>query len=343
VIGGLPLAELTLRLTAADERERKEQGAAEMHARCIGGRGEGGKERRGPSPGGGARASGYAAPAMRSWGFRILRATFLAILAWVLYHGLDHYGRAWLFVPIVGLVFLLWVAEQLRGMWLRRQRERDWDRWENAVIDPAERPRAIAEVRQALARSLRFGERLRQEQAHLSVVLAELLDAHGRPEESARVLAKVDIGALKPSQAVVVRHAKVVAYLSAGMLDDAEAALAVRSAESGEPDMDARLDLLGAMLAIERGDPEQALQTAAEVEARLPDDGSIQAEARVLRAAALDARGDRAGAVALLRALDAGTLRSLELLGPRRIRPIAVDAQAADAPERAGEAQEGER
>lgn len=266
---------------------------------------------------------------MRTWGFRILRATFMAIVAWLLYQVLDHYDRAWLFFPIALSVFVLWIAEIARRRWTRMKKERDWDRWESAVLDPAARPRAITEVKQALARSQRLGPRLRQEQAHLSVVLAELLDASGRPEEGARVLAKVDVDALPPSQAVVVRHTKVASYLSAGLIDDADAALSVRAKESGEPDMDARLDLLGGMIAVERGDAAKGLAVAEEVEARL-DDPSVKAEARVLKATALDARGDREDAIATLRTLDDATLLSLELLGFPRVRPLAAAARAND-------------
>jgi len=270
---------------------------------------------------------------MRTWGFRVLRATFLAVIAWVLYQVLDRADRAWWFIPIAFGVALLFAAEHARQRWRRRKNEADWDRWEAAVVDPAARPRAIIEVRQALARSLRFGDRLRREQAHLSVILAELLDASGRPEEGARALAKVDLDALTPSQAVVVRHTKVATYLSAGLWDDAEAALAVRAKDSGEPDMDARLDLLGGMIAIERGRPEEALSIAESVAAKL-DDPSIRAETQVLRAAALDAKGERDEAVRALRTLDDATLASLETLGFARIRPVAAAAREHESAQR---------
>jgi hypothetical protein len=159
------------------------------------------------------------------------------------------------------------------------------------------------------------------------VVLAELLDASGKAQEGTRVLAKVDLDALTPSQAVAVRHAKVVTYLSAGLIDDAETALAVRAKDSGEPDMDARLDLLGAMIAIERGDPARALEIAADVEARMPDDASLRAEVRVVRAAALDAKGEREPALEIMRTLDDATLDGLEKLGPERVRPLAAAAR----------------
>jgi hypothetical protein len=264
---------------------------------------------------------------MRTWGWRLARATFMGIVAWFLYQVLDHFDRAWLFLPIVGLVFFSWVAEQARRVYVRRRKEADWDRWEAAVGKPEARPAAIAEVRAALERSRRFGDRLRQEQAHLSVVLAELLEANGRAEEASRVLAKVDLDNLTPAQAVVVRHAKIVAYLSAGSLDDAEAALEVRAKDSGEPDMDARLDLLGAMIRIERGDAAKALETADEVEKRFEADPGLRAEARVVRAAALDAKGHREDAIGVMKTLDAATLSSLEMLGPPRVKPLAADAR----------------
>jgi outer membrane PBP1 activator LpoA protein len=270
-------------------------------------------------------------PAVNPWLFRVLRASAVAVIAWLLYQVLAHYEREWLFVPIALVVFVLWLAEQARALYARRKKEADWDRWEGAVAGPpADRSLAIREVREALRRSVRFGPRLRQEQAHLSVILAELLDAAGQPGEATKVLARVDLDALTPSQAVVVRHARVVAYLSAGMIDDADVVLAVRAKDSGEPDMDARLDLLAGMIAIERGDPERALEIADEVDARLPDDASLHDESTVVRAAAYDARSDRARAIEAMRTLDAETLEALAQLGPARIRPLAAAAREPD-------------
>jgi hypothetical protein len=264
---------------------------------------------------------------MRTWGYRVLRAAFMAILAGVLYETLDRHGQVSWFLPFVGAVFLLWFAEQARRVWVRRKKEADWDRWEAAIFEPGERGNAIMEVQRALARSKRFGARLRQEQAHLSVVLAELLDASNRAPEGIRVLAKIDLDALPPSQAVVVRHAKIVLYLTAELLDEAESVLATRAKESGAPDMDARLDLLGAMIALERGHPERALEVADAVEKHLPDDESLRDELCVLRAAGLDAKGERDRALEILRTLDEGVLDALAKLGPGRVRPLATAAQ----------------
>lgn len=264
---------------------------------------------------------------MRTWGYRVVRAAFMAIVAGVLYEVLDRQGLVSWFLPIVGIVFLLWFAEQARRVWVRRKKVADWDRWEAAIFEPSARNHAIAEVQRALARSKRFGARLRQEQAHLSVILAELLDASGRAPEGIRVLAQIDLDALSPSRAVVVRHAKTVLYLSAGLLDEAETVLATRAPESGEPDMDARLDLLGGMIALERGNPEVALEVADAVEKRLPNDESLQAELRVLRAAGLDAKGEHDRALGILRTLDPDMLAVLAKLGPERVRPLAIAAQ----------------
>lgn len=266
---------------------------------------------------------------MREWAYRILRAAFMAGVGWLLYQVLDRWDREWLFFPIVLVVVVLWVAEQGRRTWVRRKKEALWDRWEAALGDPAARPDAIREVRSALARSLRFGPRLRQEQAHLSVVLAELLDASGRPEEGTKVLAQVDLEALTPSQAVVVRHARVVTYLSAGMLEDAEVSLKTRAKDSGEPDMDARLDLLEAMVAVERDELDRARDIVARVSKAFAGEASLRIECDVARALVEDAAGDRAKAVATLRALDSATLESLEKLGPKRLRPLAEAARAA--------------
>jgi hypothetical protein len=86
---------------------------------------------------------------MKRWGFRIGRATFLAVLAWGLFRVLDGRGHGALFLPIVGVVFLSWVAEQLRGRHVRRKKERDWDSWEAAVLDEEGRARPNGKVKSA--------------------------------------------------------------------------------------------------------------------------------------------------------------------------------------------------
>ncbi len=264
---------------------------------------------------------------MKPWLIRIGRVVAVALFALILYYSLDHWGYAWVMVPVVCVGFLAYLGETLRMRWVRQKRVRDWDRWEASVTDDATRDAAIAEVRDALQKSSRLGPRLRLEQAHLSVILAELLDAAGRPQEASRVLTRVKIDELAPGQAAVVRHAKAVAYLSAGDVENADLTLRVRGSRSEEADVEARLDFLELMVAIERGEPEKALDGAELVAKKVPKDDSIAEEARVVEAAALDALGKRDEAVAKMRALSKETIAALARLGPPRIRPLAKDAQ----------------
>ena len=263
----------------------------------------------------------------RAWLLRAARAAAVGLFAWILYQVLNHYELGWLFWPIAGAVFAFWLWETLRRRHTRRKNIEAWDRWDAAVLDPAARPGAIQEVRQRLAASQRLGPRLRKEQAHLSVVLAELLDASGKPEEAIRVLAKVNLDMLEPGQAAIVRHARVVAYLSAGLLDDAEVAIEARRGASGEPDIDARLDLLGAMIAVERGDLARAATKAADVEDDWKDeDEGLVVEARLVKAAAADAGGQREEALTHLEEISAETLEALVQVGAPRIRALAKAA-----------------
>jgi hypothetical protein len=264
---------------------------------------------------------------MNPWLIRIGRVVAVAFFALILYYALDQYGYAWVMVPIVTVGFLAYLGETLRMRWVRQQRVRDWDRWEASVVDDATREASIGEVRDALQKSHRLGPRLRLEQAHLSVILAELLDAAGRPQEASRVLTRVKIDELAPGQGSVVRHAKAVAYLSAGDVDNADLTLRVRGSRSDEADVEARLDFLELMVAIERGDAEKALEGADVIAKKVPKDDSIAEEARVVEAAALEALGKHDEAVAKMKALSKETIAALARLGPPRVRGIAKDAQ----------------
>jgi hypothetical protein len=258
------------------------------------------------------------------WLLRLGRVVAVAVSAFLLYYTLDYFGQAWAIWPIAILLAALYVGELILQQRRRSKREEDWDRWERAVGDEAARAGAIREVREQLQKARRLGPRLKLDVAHLSVILAELLDASGRPLEGARVLSQVAAEELDKTQAAVVRHAKVVCYLSAGDLENAENALAIRERESGAEDVDARLDLLGFMIAIEKGDAEGALAGAKKYEGTSDPDVAI--ESVVVQAAAEDALGRRDAAIALLDRIERSTLESLALLGQPRIRPLAKAA-----------------
>jgi hypothetical protein len=270
------------------------------------------------------------------WVKHLLRVIAVAVGAFVLYYTLDHFEVAWAIWPIAAVLGLIVGGELFLQSRRRKKRESDWDRWERAVYDAAARPTAIREVREQLAKTRRLGGRLKLDVAHLSVILAELLDASGKPLEGARVLAQVPVEELDKTQAAVVRHAKIVCYLSAGDIENAESALSVRDGANVASDVDERLDLLGFMVAIEKGDAQAALEGAAKLEKA--EDPDVVLESVVVQAAAKDALGDRDGAIALLDRIDEETLESLAVLGQPRIRPLAkaaLDAGARTASESA--------
>lgn len=264
----------------------------------------------------------------RAWLVRLGRMALVGTLSWFAYYVLDHFGISWVLWVALGLGGTAFVVEMILQRSRRRKREADWDRWEAAALDDASRPTAIREIRERLKTIRRLGSRTRLEQAHLSVMLAELLDASGQPAEGAKALAQVPVDELGRAQAAVVRHAKIVCYLSAGDVESAELALSVRDAETSASDVDARLDLLGLMIAIEKGDPERALREAPEAAKRAGVE-EVEVEARVVEAAALDALGKRPEALVKLGALGEPTLSGLARLGAPRVRTLAAAALAA--------------
>lgn len=271
-----------------------------------------------------------------SGGFRspvwvLLRIVFVAVVAWLLYHALAHFGYGWAMIPIALVAIGLWAAESWRMRKQRRDREAAWDRWEAAVLDDEARPAAIQEVREALRRANRLGTRLKVEQAHLSVILAELLDASDRAEEACEVLARVKIDDLDDARRAVVRHTKAVVQISAGRFDEAEATIRAHRPPS-EPDVDARIELLSRMVKIEKGEAEAAMEGLDSILAKVPgDETGLADDVLVVRAACLEALGKKDEAIAELRKLEPPVLANLARLGAPRVRALAKAALPADA------------
>ena len=262
----------------------------------------------------------------------VLRVAFVGFCAFALYHGLAAFGRGWLMVPMAVVASAGWAFLAMKNRQRTDRRQAQWDRWEQAVFEDAARPKAILEVRQELQRVQRLGKALRNEAAHLSVILAELLDSSDRAEEACEVLGKIRLNELDPTRAVVVRHAKAVVQLAAGRLDDLAATLASHQPPT-EPDMDARIALLGRMLLVERGEIEKALDGLDLIAARVANDESgLVDDALVVRASALGASDNEPEALALLRTLGAPLLEGLAKLGAPRVRLLAARALASGEP-----------
>lgn len=255
---------------------------------------------------------------MRRLGLRLFRVVAIGLAAWVAYHYLAPRGLAWVVWAGVGTLALGWIAWRTVTIVRARARARQEERWADALVDAPRRPAAIRDLRAALA-----SERHPSERVHLTLVLAELLEADGEPAAALEALDALDLAAQPERARAVVRHACAVAALSAGDLERAERALA--PGPIGERTLDTKIELLRAVLAIERGDAERALAIA-ERERKAQDD-ELQIEAKVVRALAVDALGDHEDALKILRGLGDDMLAVLALLGLPRVRRLAAEAR----------------
>ena len=102
--------------------------------------------------------------------------------------------------------------------------------------------RAIADVRRALRALLPVKQRTRSEHTRLSVMLAELLDAHGEYDEASSVVDAIPLDALSPLEVALVRHTRAVTHLRGEDAAGALRALVGRDA-SGDLELDQRLSI----------------------------------------------------------------------------------------------------
>ncbi len=245
---------------------------------------------------------------------------FIGIAAWLAFKMLQPEGLGWL-VPLLGaLGALAWIAHRFVRARRRRAEDAQADRWAEALMDPPLRPAAIRELRDRIGE---LGARTDPRRARLALVLAELLEADGDPRAALDALAPLDLGALPQRIAAMVRHARAVASLSAGEVEAAEAILDDLDGPTGDRSVDLRIRALRGALAAERGRGEQALDVAEELRIEAANDPELRTEARVLKALALDALGDRGEAVKVMRALGEEMLGVLLVLGLPRVRELA--------------------
>ncbi|MEY4508531.1 MAG: hypothetical protein RLZZ450_653 [Pseudomonadota bacterium] len=258
---------------------------------------------------------------MRSLAQRMSRALVVALVASAAIVWANARGMGWLGWTIaVGLLSALLGASLLQGRF--GSREKREARWEAALFTPEKRPRAIAEVRRALRALAPVKQRTRSEHTRLSVMLAELLDAHGQYDEASSVVDAVPLEPLSPLEVALVRHTRAVTHLRGSDAEGALVALAGRT-PSGDLELDQRLDLLERYAKLELGEAKQTLQFAGDLEATQGVDESVVLEARVVRAAALDALGRREEALVTLAALGRESLVPLADLGQPRVRALA--------------------
>jgi len=154
------------------------------------------------------------------------------------------------------------------------------------------------------------------------VLLAELYDAAAEHALAVRIIDGVELAPLPTLDGALVLHTRAVIHLRAGRPQSAFAALAQR-APSGDDELDVRLDLLAAYARAELGAPEQALDESERVLRLFDLDESVAAEARVVRAVALDLLGRREEALVVITSLGRTSLEPLAELGQPRARALA--------------------
>lgn len=256
---------------------------------------------------------------MRSLALRLSRILVVALLASMTIAWANSRGLSWLGWTVAsGLLLAMLGARFLAPLGVRRPQAR----WEAALYSGKKRSLAIQEIRRAIAKLEPVRQRTRAEHTRLSILLAELLDAEGRYTEASAVVDAVPLSALAPLDGALVRHTRAVTHLRGDNPRGALSALSDR-APSGDVELEQRLSLLESYAKLELGDPQPALTLASELENARGVDDSVVLEARVVRAAALDALGRREEALVTLAALGRDSLEPLADLGQPRVRALA--------------------
>lgn len=264
---------------------------------------------------------------------RVGRGIVVAIAVFFLFQWLQPQGLGWLVWVLVGVGAALWVG--WRTLRIRRARADDAraDRWATALMSPPERPGVARELREAIAALDEGKPKQLAERAHLSLVLAELLEADGDPEGALEVLEALPEAKLEERMGAVVRHARAVSHLSAGRPEAAREVLDELPGPCGDRSVDLRVRMLRGIIAAETGDPEEALEVAEHTRDEAGDDADLKTEARLLKAVALDAAGDRADALKVMHVLGDEMLDVLAILGLPRVRALATETIAQRAEE----------
>ncbi len=259
-----------------------------------------------------------------------MRIVLVAVVAWVAYELLDAMGYAYVLLPAAIAATLVLAGLRWRATRLRRAREAREAKWSAAVLYPPGRAAAIEELEAALATAA-VADRVR-----LTVLRAELLDAEGRSDDAERALVALGPDTLDAFDGGVVRHARASLALRRGDADGAAALLRPRPPRTGAEALDNRLALLDAVVDCERGardDAERALETATRIRRTAGQDEALALEARVVRAAALDALGERKDALSVLRSLEPAVVDALATLGSPRVKALAAAVRGTGAGE----------
>lgn len=251
----------------------------------------------------------------------MLRALALALLAYLAIVWFRGEGRSavgmWVGAGVVLFALLLGGYSAYRSYRARRE-----SLWERAIYQPELRPKAVRQLQTKLQQLTPVTHLTRSEHARVSVLLAELLDAQGSYQEAIATIDAVDLTALTPIEVGLVRHTRAVTHLRA---DDAQGALRGlgKREPTGDTELDQRLTLLEAYARIELGEVEWGLKEAERIVLAPEVHETVVSEARVVRAAGLDASGRREEALVVLMALGRDVLTPLSELGQPRARALA--------------------
>lgn len=253
----------------------------------------------------------------------LARVVWIALVTVGSYAAMNAVGKpGWAPVLAVSVILIVHFVRVIRD---RRGLDARADRWvESQTASTNHRRQAIEEIRRVLARGQRTGES-RDTQAKLSILLSELLAAEGELGQAAAVLDAIDDETLAPGERAGTAYARALLLLRAGEAERARSILVRLPRHGLEPAVGLRLELLEAAAELEVGDPEAALETANTVRKRAGKDESLEAEARIVRAAALDALGRRDEAMEIIRALGDDVRATIAVVGLPRARSL-VDA-----------------
>ncbi len=264
----------------------------------------------------------------------VARSLVIGVAVFVLYAVFSAFGRPMWAFP-VAMAFLL-VVHGARIWRARRSLGARADAWTLAQGAPSARVKAIDELRKVLAKmpgAGASGSGARGDgasdngatRAKLSVLLSELLQVSGDFDGARDALSAVDEAALSPGDRAGITYARALLSLRSGDADGAREILGRQSRLGLDDGVALRLELLDAAAELEVGDPETALQATNTVRKRAGADESLATEARVVRAAALDALGRREEAIQIMRDLGSEARAAIAAVGLPRARSL-VDA-----------------
>lgn len=262
---------------------------------------------------------------MRGWILRGLRVVLVALAAWLAFQWLEPKGLGWVVLVAAGLFVAMWIGYRAALARRRRAEEAQADRWAEALMFPPERPQAVRELEAEIAALDPSAPKQAHRHARLTLVLAELLEADGEPLKALEALDRVDEDAVGERMTAVLGHARAVSWLSAGEPAKARQALDELPGPCGDRAVDLRVRMTRGLIAAEEGDAGEALEIARLARDEAGDDADLRLEARLLKAVALDAAGDREDARKVLHAVEDDMLEVLTRLGLPRVRRLSAE------------------